>query len=193
MQFYLFAETTDSNPISGWILPAVAVVIGAAIMYGINALQGRDAKNQSKRLLEQARLDCENLTKTAELEKKEKLLQQQSKFDSDNQKVKDELRKRESALERKEEQLKQSSDDARKQEKLVENTQRKLTERMEDVGRKSELYTKLVQQQQTDLTRVTGMSIDEAKKQLMSVLEKELQGELGSVILKHEKIGRAHV
>ena len=63
-------------------------------MFGINVLLGRDAKNQSKRLLEQTKLDCENLTKTAELEKKERLLQQQSKFDGENQKVKDELRKK---------------------------------------------------------------------------------------------------
>ena len=187
--FTFFAETPNlsSNPFVGWILPIVGVLLGSAIMYGINVLQGRDAKTQSKRLLEQAKLDGENLAKAAELEKKEKLLQLQSKFDGDNQKLKDELRKRESSLERKEELMKQSAEDARKQEKLVENTQRKLTERMEDVGRKNELYTKLIQQQQTDLTRLTGMSIDEAKKQLMSVLEKELQGELGSVILKHEK------
>ncbi|HUP81470.1 MAG TPA: Rnase Y domain-containing protein, partial [Pirellula sp.] len=110
MQLYLFAESTDSSPASGWIVFLIATVIGAAIMYGINILQGRDAKNQSKRLLEQTKLDCENLVKSGELEKKEKLLQQQSRFDSENQKVKDELRKRESTLERKEEQLKQSSD-----------------------------------------------------------------------------------
>ncbi len=181
------AQTTAISPTLGWLLPLLGAAIGAAIMYGINALQGRDAKSQAKRLLEQTKLDCENLAKSAELEKKEKLLQQQSRFDSDNQKIKDELRKREAVLERREESLKQSSEDARKQEKLVENTQRKLTEKMEDVSRKSEHYSKLIQQQQNDLTRVTGMSIDEAKKQLMSILEKELQGELGSVILKHEK------
>ena len=182
------AETPEiTNTFSSWILPIVGAAIGAAVMYGINVLQGRDAKNQTKRLLEQTKLDCENMTKSAELEKKEKLLQQQSRFDGDNQKIKDELRKRESTLERKEEQLKQSAEDARKQEKLVENTQRKLTERLEDVARKNELYAKLIQQQQSDLTRVTGMSVDEAKKQLMSILEKELQGELGSVILKHER------
>ncbi len=185
--FTLFAETVAANPLATWILPTIGVAIGAAIMFGLNLLQGRDAKTQAKRLLDQSKLDCENLVKAAELEKKEKLLQQQSKFDGENQKVRDELRKRESTLERKEELLKQSAEDARKQEKFVENTQRKLTERMEDVSRKGELYTKLIQQQQTDLTRVTGMSIDEAKKQLMSILEKELQGELGSVILKHEK------
>lgn len=186
-QLGLLAQTAPADSGYGWILAIVGVVLGLAIMFGINVLQGRDARTQSKRLLEQAKLDGENLIKTAELEKKERLLQLQSKFDSENSKAKEETRKREAALERKEEMFKQSAEDARKQEKLVENNQRKLADRLEDVNRKTEQYTKLIQQQQADLTRVTGMSIEEAKKQLLSVLEKELQGEMGSVILKHEK------
>jgi len=186
-QHGLLAQTAPADSGYGWILAIVGVVLGLAIMFGINVLQGRDARTQSKRLLEQAKLDGENLIKTAELEKKERLLQLQSKFDSENSKAKEETRKREAALERKEEMFKQSAEDARKQEKLVENNQRKLADRLEDVNRKTEQYTKLIQQQQADLTRVTGMSIEEAKKQLLSVLEKELQGEMGSVILKHEK------
>ena len=183
----ILAQTAASTSQTNWVLPAVALLIGAGLMYAINMLQGRDAKTQSKRLLDQAKLDGENLMKTAELEKKEKLLQLQSKFDSENQKVKEELRKREQGVERKEESLKQTADDVRKQEKLVETTQRKLAERIEDVNRKNEQYTRLIQQQQADLQRVTGMSTEEAKKQLMGILEKELQGELGTVILKHEK------
>jgi ribonucrease Y len=185
--FFILAETPSS---SSSLLVGVGVlcaVVGAAMMYGINVLQGRDAKTQSKRLLEQAKQDSENLIKSGELEKKEKLLQLQSKFDSENQKAREEIRKKEQALERKEESLKQNAEDVRKQEKLVENNQRKLADKLEDVNRKNEQYTRLVQQQQADLQRVTGMSTDEAKKQLMGLLEKELQGELGTVILKHEK------
>ncbi len=172
---------------SSMLIGGLALAVGAAIMFGINALQGRDAKTQSKRLLEQSKLDGENLIKAAELEKKEKLLQLQSKFDSENQKNKDEIRKREQGIERKEESLKQTAEDVRKQEKFVETTQRKLADRIEDVNRKNEQYTRLLQQQQADLQRITGMTVEEAKKQLLGVLEKELQGELGTVILRHEK------
>jgi ribonucrease Y len=183
----ILAQTDPPNSMSSLLIGGVALVVGAAIMFGINALQGRDAKTQSKRLLEQSKLDGENLIKAAELEKKEKLLQLQSKFDSEHQKAKDEIRKREQGIERKEESLKQTAEDVRKQEKFVETTQRKLADRIEDVNRKNEQYTRLLQQQQADLQRITGMTVEEAKKQLMGVLEKELQGELGTVILRHEK------
>lgn len=162
------------------LLKLCGFIVGAGIAFFVNLLQGRDAKSQSKReLLEQTKVDCENLTKTAELEKKEKLLQLQSKFESDNQKVKDEVRKREVELDKREASIKQSSDDLRKQEKFVENNQRKLAEKTEDVQRKSDQFTKLIQQQQADLQRVTGMSSEEAKKQLLSVLEHEALGRNG--------------
>ncbi|MFN9713282.1 MAG: ribonuclease Y [Planctomycetota bacterium] len=171
-----------------WILPLiVGLVLGAIVVFAVNRLMGNDAKSKATRLLDQAKLDCENLIKTAELEKKEKLLQLQSKFDSEMTQQREELRNRESQLERKDQLLKQSSDDLKNKEKLVESTQRKLAEKMEDANRKSQQYDKLVAQAQNDLQRVTGLSKEEAKRQLLSLMEKELQGELGQVILQHEK------
>jgi ribonucrease Y len=161
--------------------------VGAAISYLVNFLMGKDAKSQSTRLREQTKLDCENLVKTAELEKKETLLQLQSKFEKDNQKSKDDVRKKELELDKREALLKQSFDDLKKQEKFVENNQRKLADKIEDAQRKAEQYNRLLQQQQADLQKLTGMSKDEAKSQLLTVLERDLQSEMGSVILKHEK------
>ncbi len=184
---WLLAADPEPNSSGSLIVLVVGLVVGAGMALLVNFLMGKDAKSQSKRLLEQTKLDCDNLVKTAEIEKKEALLQLQSKFDKENQKQRDELRKKESELDKRETTLKQSSDDLKKQERFVENNQRKLSEKIDDAQRKSELYSKLIQQQQADLQRVTGMSKEEAQKQLLSVLERDLQSEMGSVILKHEK------
>lgn len=184
---WLIAADTESNSSGSLIVLVVGLAVGAGIAFLVNFLMGKDAKSQSKRLLEQTKLDCDNLVKSAEIEKKEALLQLQSKFDKENQKQRDELRKKESELDKRDSTLKQASDDLKKQERFVENNQRKLSEKIEDAQRKSDLYNKLIQQQQADLQRVTGMSKEEAQKQLLSVLERDLQSEMGSVILKHEK------
>jgi ribonuclease Y len=182
------AQSTPSESFQGWIIPSiVGLVLGAVVMAVVNRLMGIDAKRQSARLLEQTKLEADNLIKTAELEKKEKLLQLQSKFDSDLAGQREELRKRESQIERKEQMLKQSGDDLKNKEKLVESTQRKMAEKLEDANRKSQQYDKLISQVQNDLQRVTGLSKDDARQQLLGLMEKELQGELGQVILRHEK------
>lgn len=184
---WLIAADPESNSTGSLIILVIGLAVGAGMAFLVNFLMGKDAKSQSKRLLEQTKLDCDNLAKSAEIEKKEALLQLQSKFDKENQKQRDELRKKESELDKRETSLKQASDDLKKQERFVENNQRKLSEKIEDAQRKSDLYNKLIQQQQADLQRVTGMSKEEAQKQLLSVLERDLQSEMGSVILKHEK------
>jgi ribonuclease Y len=165
----------------------VALVLGAIAMAVIQKMLGKDAKSQAKRLLEQAKLDAENLVKKSELDQKEKQLLLQNQLETDLKKQRDEIRERENLLNSKEQSLKQATDDLKKQEKFVESNQRKAAEKLEDVGKKSDQYTKLITQAQADLQRVTGLSKDEAKKQLMDLMERELQGEIGSVILKHEK------
>ncbi len=183
----LIAETATSSGTGGLILGIAGLVAGAVITAIVQKMLGQDARTQSVRLLEQAKLDAENLVKKSELEQKEKLLQLQSQFEQDLKKQRDEVRDRESMLSQKEQSVKQAAEDLKKQERFVESNQRKLSEKLEDVSKKSEQYNKLITQAQSDLQRVTGLSKEEAKEQLMNLMEKELQGELGSVILKHEK------
>ncbi|MBU6387621.1 MAG: ribonuclease Y [Planctomycetes bacterium] len=185
--FHFFAQASVAGGNNSVLVGVIALVIGAIAMAVVQKLLGQDAKSQAKRLLEQAKLDAENLVKKSELEQKEKLLGLQTQFETDLKKQRDDLRERENQLNSKEQTLKQTTEDLKKQEKFVESNQRKLAEKLEDVGKKSEQYGKLITQAQSDLQRVTGLSKDEAKRQLMEIMEKELQGELGSVILKHEK------
>jgi ribonuclease Y len=185
--FHFFAQAGVGGGNNSVLIGVIALVIGAVAMAVVQKLLGQDAKSQAKRMLEQAKLDAENLVKKSELEQKEKLLGLQTQFETDLKKQRDDLRERENQLNSKEQTLKQTTEDLKKQEKFVESNQRKLAEKLEDVGKKSEQYGKLITQAQSDLQRVTGLSKDEAKRQLMEIMEKELQGELGSVILKHEK------
>jgi len=141
-----------SNPL---LYAIVALVIGAVAMAVVQKLLGLDAKTQAKRLLEQAKLEADNLVKKSELEQKEKLLTLQNQFESDLKKQRDELRERENQLSSREQTLKQSADDLKKQEKFVESNQRKLSEKLEDVGKKADQYGKLISQAQSDLQRVT--------------------------------------
>jgi ribonuclease Y len=181
------AEASSDSGSNSTLLAISALVLGAIAMAVIQKMLGKDAKSQAKRLLEQAKLDAENLFKKSELDQKEKQLLLQNQLETDLKKQRDEIRERENLLNSKEQSLKQATDDLKKQEKFVESNQRKAAEKLEDVGKKSDQYTKLITQAQADLQRVTGLSKDEAKKQLMDLMERELQGEIGSVILKHEK------
>ncbi len=169
------------------LVGVIATIVGGIVVYVINLARGQDSKSQSARLTEQAKLDAANIIKQAELDSKEKTLQLQNKIDEEIQKAREEIRKREKAIDRREETLQQASEDVRKQEKLVETTQRKLTERLDEATRKNEELARGVQKQQSELQRLSGMSREEASKQLLTVLEQDLQSEMGASILKHQR------
>jgi ribonuclease Y len=185
--FRLLGQTGNATAAFPWLWIVVALALGGLAVWLVELLMGRDAKSQAQRLLDQAKLDAENSIKQAELEKKEKLLQLQAAFDAEQQKQREELRKREQTLDRREETVQQNLNDLRKQEKFVENNQRKLADRMEETNRRHEEYTRLLQHQTAELQRITGLSTEEAKSLLLRNLEQDLQGEVGSVIIKHEK------
>jgi len=169
------------------IIAVVAAIIGAAIIKVMDKLRLKDAATESNKLLEQAKADASNVQRQAELEAKEKKLLAQQSIDQELAAQRDETRKREKMLDRREEGLQQQAEDLRKQEKMVEVNQRKAADRLNEANRKNEQLEKIYQQQQQLLQKVSGMSRDEAVKQLNQLLEKEMSEEIGTRILKHER------
>lgn len=173
------------------IIPLIAAIIGGALgaggLYFLNRLRLQDAKSQAGKILEQAESEAQNRVKQSELNAKEKILQLQSKFEKDLQKQREELRKRETLLDRREESLHQSGQDLRKQERFVETNQKRLEERLTIAKSKNEQLDRMLDEQKSELQRITGMSDEQAKDRLLSLLEKELHDEMGSVILKHQR------
>jgi ribonuclease Y len=165
----------------------VAAIIGAAIIKVLDKLRLKDAATEANKLLEQAKADAGNVQRQAELEAKEKKLLAQQSIDQELAAQRDETRKREKMLDRREEGLQQQAEDLRKQEKMVEVNQRKAADRLNEANRKNEQLEKIYQQQQQLLQKVSGMSRDEAIKQLNQLLEKEMSEEIGTRILKHER------
>ncbi len=187
LTFPLAQSDATQGSASSFIVPVLAAIAGGGAVFLVQYLRVKDAKRQGAQVLQQARQEASNVVKKAELDAQEKALAQQKRLDSEFQKLREDLRKREAALDKREESLQQLSEDVRKQEKLVEATQRKLSERIEDVNRKSEALSKNLQQQQSELQRLSGMSKEQASKQLLTVLEQELQSEMGTVILNHQR------
>ena len=148
------AQTGGSNSI---LFAIIGLALGAVAMFVAQRMLGQDARTQSQRMLEQAKLDAENLVKKSELEQKEKLFKLQTQFEQDLKKQRDEIRDRENQLAQREQGAKQAVEDLKKQERFVESNQRKLSEKLDDVTKKSDQYNKLITQAQSDLQRVTGL------------------------------------
>lgn len=176
---------------AGSLIPIVAgifgLVFGAGAILLVNFLRSRDLKAQAQTIIDQAKSEAANIVRTSQLEVKESALQQKQQFENEANKLREQVRKKEAALDRRDETIQQAADDLRKQEKMVEANQRRLAEKINEATKKSERLEVVLQTQTSELQKLSGMSKEAASEKLMQVLERELEGEIGTQLLKHER------
>ncbi|MDO4550216.1 MAG: ribonuclease Y [Planctomycetia bacterium] len=141
------------------------------------------ARNIEKNALEQA----ERIRQDAELEIKQKQLDAKLEAEKDLRILREELHERERTLNKRDDALAQQQEQIKKQEKVNETTQRKLAEKIRDQQQRSEELEKLIHKERETLHQISGLSKEEATNRILSELEKELQHDMGQLILKHEK------
>lgn len=196
----LFQDSLEASALLAYALPigqagnlvpiiagVIGLVVGAGAILLVNFLRSKDLKAQAQTIIDQAKSEAANIVRTSQLEVKEAALQQKQQFESEANKLREQVRKKESALDRREEAIQQAADDLRKQEKMVEANQRRLTEKINDASKKTERLDQILQTQTTELQKLSGLSKEAAAEKLMKALERELEGEIGAEILKHER------
>lgn len=171
-----------------YLILAVCVSAGTfAVVKLLDYLHIRDANKKARETIDQAEREIDNRRREAELEIKELAIQQRAEGEKELSVVRQELHERERLLDKRQDALEQQNEQLRKQEKMVEGNQRKLAERIEETNRRQEELGKVLDMQRQALHQVSGLSQEEAKRQLLERLDAELQHEAGAVIIKHEK------
>jgi ribonuclease Y len=181
------AADTGSNP---WLVVVVAVVaaaMGMAVVKLLGYLRKRDAEKEAQQILEKAEIQAAARHKEVEVEAKELALREKARIEEQLNEGRQKLFERERQLDKQRDLLEQRAEQLQKQEKMVENNQRKLSEKLDDANRRQQELDNLLDIQRQTLHKISGMSIDEARRQLLERLDKELAHEQGAVILKQER------
>jgi ribonucrease Y len=168
------------------ILAVFAAVLGAVSVKLLDYLRKKDAEKDARQIIERAEIEAASRRKEAELEIKETALRERTAGEAALAKIREELHERERKLDKRDDALEQRNEQLLKQEKMVESTQRKLAERIEDADRRNDELGKLLDMQRQKLHQVSGLSHDEATRQLLEQLDTELTHEQGALIQKHE-------
>lgn len=171
-----------------WVWAVVGLLVGAggfwAFLYAIR----RDAKRQASEILRDGEKRAEEAFRESELKSREAALAQKQEMEQQRAKWTEESRSKADELEQREQVLRQQSEGLRKQEKMVEVNQRRLTEKLERTSKREKDLSEIVEQQRQSLHRITGLSKDEATQRLLTLLEDDLTQEIGTRLLKHERV-----
>ena len=165
----------------------VGFLLGGGGLFLYTMLIGRSAKEQADQILKNATQEAEVKLKDAEVRSKEVELTRTAAFEKEIKKQRDKMHRRERELDKQQSQLGQQKDDLTKRESFIEATQNRLKVKLEQATQHEKDLYEIFEKQRKELHRVTGLSKDEATSRLLKLLEDELNDEVGSRILKHEK------
>lgn len=166
----------------------VGLLAGAGGIYAFLFAIGKNAKSIAAKIQEDAQRKAESTIQESKLKAKEEALAEKAKLEDEKSQIHDKQRKRDDQLNQRDFQLKQQQDGLRKQEKMVEVTQRRLTEKLERNTEKEADLKQILDKQRQSLHQITGLSKQDATDRLLQLLESDLESEMGSRIIKHQRI-----
>jgi ribonuclease Y len=173
---------------TGWMIVCVLLALGAGGggVYLVLALRARGqrstAEREAARILQEAQNRAQEVIRAAEVETKATFLARQEEFDRLSSITRNEIREAEKRLDKREDQLDRKLDTLNIKEKNLERGEAQLREAREQIAKKAAEVDELLARQKVELLKVTGLSLEEARKQLFSKLEQELDHECAEMI-----------
>ena len=157
------------------ISAVIGIVVGMIMRKKIAESKIESAEKEAKRLIDLAKVEAENLKKEEIIKAKEEIMNNRKELDQEIKERRSEIQKQESRMIQKEENLDKRSDNLEKKEKGLDKEYESLENQKKEVN---ELYEKQVQ----ELQRIASLTREEAKKQLLMEMEKEITTEKAKLI-----------
>ena len=154
--------------------------IGVAYRKKIAESKIQSAEEEAKKILENANKDAENKKKEEIFKAKEEIMNARNELDKEIKERRGEIQSQEKRLFQREENIDKKSDNLEKKEKDLE------AKRQELENEKLNLE-KLISKQREELERISNLSSEEAKNQLLKEIDEQITNEKAILIKEKEQ------
>jgi len=181
MQAALLLGTNGS-----WMLGVVGAVVGGLIVLAVFVSIGKSKqaalKQASDAVLEEARRSGQTIVKNAEVDAKAEHIRRLEQFNKETAETRVDLKEAEKRLDKREDNLEKKLDTLNVKERNIEQLETKLADRTHKLTAKEEEIASTLEKQQEHLTRISGMSAEEAKQLLLFNLQSEVEHESAALV-----------
>ena len=157
------------------ISAVVFTFVGIAIRKKIAETKMESAEAESKRIIELANKEAENIKKEEIFKAKEEIMNSRKDFDQEVRERRGEIQQQERRLLQKEENLERKLENLEKKEKNV-------TDKEQEIEKQKEKLQALQEQEMQELQKISKLSVEQAKKQLLNEVEKQITNEKAILI-----------
>ncbi|MEK6618703.1 MAG: Rnase Y domain-containing protein, partial [Nitrospirota bacterium] len=167
----------------------VVGILGALAGMGVNAVLRREslaasrsqAEEQARQLVQGAEREADNLVKEAQLEARGLLFQARAELEKEQKDKRSELGVHEQRLLQREENLERKTGAVEKREAETQKRDLALAKREEALAAKEAACGQAIREHRQALERVAGLTVEEAKRQLLGEIESEARLEAAGV------------
>ena len=173
------------------LLPLILYVIGLVLGYFIRVAVGRrkrtSAEMQAKEILQSSQKESEDRKRELEIQAKDELYKLRTEFDKEAQGRRAELQKLEKRIITKEENVDNKIEIIEKRESEAASRGRKLENRKKSLDQRESQLSSLESEQRKVLSRLSGLSPQQAKETFLSRMREEAKYEAAVMIRKIEE------
>ena len=148
------------------------------------------AQAEADKKLEEAKQKAETLAREADLAAKEKLLQAKNEFEKVSRKRRSELETFERRLVQKEDNLDKRQEELTRREQEAASHERALTTRDKEADERQAELDHLLQQERQKLEQMAGLTAQQAKDELVRVMENEARNDAAHLVKRLEDEAR---
>ncbi len=168
----------------------VGAVVGFLVRKTIAEAKISSAEMEAQRIIKEGKNDAEALKKEAMLEAKDENHNLRVEAEREIRERRNELQKQENRLVQKEEVLDRKSETLDKKEDSLERREDSLTKKQRQIEEMEGKVEELLQEQQHELQRISGLTREEAKQIIFRESEQELEHELAQMVKERENYAK---
>lgn len=157
------------------ISAVICIPLGMFLRKKIAESKIQGAEEEAKKLIEMAKIEAENKKKEEIFKAKEEIMNARGELDKEIRERRNEVQNQERRMIQKEENLERRSE-------VFERKEKELERKYEEVDKKKVELNEVLKKQMEELQRISRLSLEDAKKQLLSELEKQITAEKAALV-----------
>ena len=171
----------------GILIGVLCLLAGAAIAFLIPFVRNNFAKNNAKKIIRDAEIKAEHITKNAQIDGKQAVNELKQEANKEIHERKQELQQQEKSLQQREQSIDRRDAALLAKENSLDEKNETLSRRLKDMDRKEAQLQEKIDSIIVELEKVAQMSTQEARDELFNRVESKVSKEIAAFVKQKEE------
>jgi len=162
------------------------LIIGVALIFVINYLKNKKNEKTADSIIEKAKKEADKIKRDSLFETKEDIHKLKLEADKEIKEKKNEVKESEERLLQREKNIDKRDESLQGREKNLDEREKNLLKRQDEIQETKEKMEEIKRQQLEELERISGFTKEQAREEVMKIVEDKMSKEIAAYIKERE-------